>query len=200
MFRSTMRLLGPTRAADRLDAAQRHCPRGTAEYRGPSHRPRRLADRGLSGDDGDPPGSRPPSLARSGSLFLHCDPAASHYLKILLDGIFGPDNFRNEIVWRRTHAHGSARGSRPCMTRCSSTRRRRPTHGPARPSLTRRSTSPSTFATRTSEVATSSSPAPHLATAKERARITDGEEPGRLRDGTGHGPGRDGTALTPRAC
>lgn len=39
-------------------------------------------------------------LKRSGSLYLHCDPTASHYLKVLLDGIFGPACFRNEIIWR----------------------------------------------------------------------------------------------------
>ena len=38
-------------------------------------------------------------LAESGSFYLHCDPTASHYLKFLLDGIFGRDNFRNEIIW-----------------------------------------------------------------------------------------------------
>ncbi|WP_306699756.1 DNA methyltransferase [Thioalkalivibrio sp. HK1] len=38
-------------------------------------------------------------LASTGSLYLHCDPTMSHYLKILLDKIFGKDNFRNEIVW-----------------------------------------------------------------------------------------------------
>jgi DNA modification methylase len=48
-------------------------------------------------------------LADHGSLYLHCDAAASHYLKVLLDAIFGPANFRNEIVWKRTHAHSSSR-------------------------------------------------------------------------------------------
>jgi len=43
------------------------------------------------------------------SLYLHCDPTASHYLKLLLDSIFGPENFRNEIIWKRTSAHSSAR-------------------------------------------------------------------------------------------
>ncbi len=38
-------------------------------------------------------------LKETGSVYLHCDPTASHYLKLLLDGIFGPENFRNEIVW-----------------------------------------------------------------------------------------------------
>lgn len=48
-------------------------------------------------------------LRDSGSLYLHCDQSANHYLRILLDEIFGPNNFRNEIVWRRTHAHSSSR-------------------------------------------------------------------------------------------
>ncbi len=38
-------------------------------------------------------------LRSTGSLYLHCDPRVSHYLKILLDAMFGQDNFRNEIVW-----------------------------------------------------------------------------------------------------
>ena len=40
-------------------------------------------------------------LKPTGSLYLHCDPTASHYLKILLDSIFGPTSFRNEIIWKR---------------------------------------------------------------------------------------------------
>jgi adenine specific DNA methylase Mod len=47
-------------------------------------------------------------LKPAGSLYLHCDPAASHYLKILLDAIFGGANFRNEIVWKRSHPKGHA--------------------------------------------------------------------------------------------
>jgi site-specific DNA-methyltransferase (adenine-specific) len=47
-------------------------------------------------------------LKPTGSLYLHCDPSASHYLKIVMDQIFGPGNFRNEIVWQRTNAHNSA--------------------------------------------------------------------------------------------
>jgi site-specific DNA-methyltransferase (adenine-specific) len=39
------------------------------------------------------------------SIYLHCDPTASHYLKLLMDAIFGPENFRNEINWVRTNAH-----------------------------------------------------------------------------------------------
>ncbi len=45
-------------------------------------------------------------LKPTGSLYLHCDPTASHYLKLVLDQIFGPANFRNEIVWKRTTSHG----------------------------------------------------------------------------------------------
>jgi len=40
-------------------------------------------------------------LKDTGSLYLHCDPTASHYLRMLLDGVFGSENFRNEIVWKR---------------------------------------------------------------------------------------------------
>ncbi len=46
-------------------------------------------------------------LKPTGSLYLHCDPTASHYLKILLDAVFGARNFRNEIVWRRYSSHGN---------------------------------------------------------------------------------------------
>ena len=42
-------------------------------------------------------------LKKTGSLYLHCDPTASHYLKIILDAIFGVENFRNEIIWERSH-------------------------------------------------------------------------------------------------
>jgi site-specific DNA-methyltransferase (adenine-specific) len=45
----------------------------------------------------------------TGSLYLHCDPAASHYLKVLLDSVFSPENFRNEIIWKRTATKGDAR-------------------------------------------------------------------------------------------
>jgi DNA modification methylase len=48
-------------------------------------------------------------LKPTGSLYLHCDPTASHYLKLLLDGVFGPANFLNEIIWKRTSAHNSAK-------------------------------------------------------------------------------------------
>ncbi len=52
-------------------------------------------------------------LKTTGSLYLHCDPTASHYLKMLMDAVFGPENFRNEIVWRRTGAHGPRRSFGP---------------------------------------------------------------------------------------
>lgn len=48
-------------------------------------------------------------LKPTGSLYLHCDPTASHYLKLLLDAVFGPDKFRSEIIWKRSSAHNSAR-------------------------------------------------------------------------------------------
>ena len=47
-------------------------------------------------------------LKSSGSLYLHCDPKASHYLKIILDSIFGPEQFRNEIIWKRTSARSDS--------------------------------------------------------------------------------------------
>lgn len=48
-------------------------------------------------------------LKPKGSLYLHCDPVASHYLKVMLDAIFGAEHFRNEIIWKRTTAHNSAK-------------------------------------------------------------------------------------------
>ncbi len=48
-------------------------------------------------------------LKPTGSLYLHCDPTASHYLKILMDAVFGTENYRNHITWKRTSAHSSAK-------------------------------------------------------------------------------------------
>jgi DNA modification methylase len=48
-------------------------------------------------------------LKPSGSIYLHCDPTASHYIKVMMDGIFGHNNFRSEIIWKRTSAHSSAK-------------------------------------------------------------------------------------------
>jgi DNA modification methylase len=53
------------------------------------------------------------ALKPSGSIYLHCDQTASHYLKMLMDAVFGAQNFRNEVVWKRSHAHNDAKqGSR----------------------------------------------------------------------------------------
>jgi len=52
-------------------------------------------------------------LKPTGSLYLHCDPTASHYLKMLLDAVFGPKRFLAEIVWKRTSAHSSAKKPGP---------------------------------------------------------------------------------------
>src|SRR5881227_91385 len=48
-------------------------------------------------------------LKLTGSIYLHCDPTASHYLKLLMDAIFGAANFRNEITWKRSDAHSDAK-------------------------------------------------------------------------------------------
>ena len=48
-------------------------------------------------------------LKSTGSIYLHCDPTAGHYLKMLMDSVFGQDNFRNEIVWKRTSTHSDAK-------------------------------------------------------------------------------------------
>lgn len=48
-------------------------------------------------------------LKPTGSLYLHCDPTASHYLKVVLDGVFGVSNFKSEVIWKRTSAHNSAK-------------------------------------------------------------------------------------------
>ena len=47
-------------------------------------------------------------LKSTGSLYLHCDPTASHYLKMLLDAVFGPSQFRNEIAWKRTNSRSTS--------------------------------------------------------------------------------------------
>ena len=48
-------------------------------------------------------------LKPTGSIYLHCDPTAGHYLKLLMDAVFGKEHFRNEIVWRRTGSHNRNR-------------------------------------------------------------------------------------------
>ena len=47
-------------------------------------------------------------LKPTGSIYLHCDPTASHYIKLLMDAVFGPQFFRNEIAWKRTSGHSDA--------------------------------------------------------------------------------------------
>lgn len=51
-------------------------------------------------------------MKSTASLYLHCDPTASHYLKLLLDAVFEPHNFRNEIVWKRSSAHSDGKQGR----------------------------------------------------------------------------------------
>ncbi len=51
-------------------------------------------------------------LKQSGSIYLHCDPTASHYLKILMDAVFGPQFFLTEIVWKRSSAHSDGKQGR----------------------------------------------------------------------------------------
>ena len=51
-------------------------------------------------------------LKPTGSIYLHCDPTAGHYLKLVMDTVFGPQNFRSEINWRRTNAHNDAKQGR----------------------------------------------------------------------------------------
>jgi DNA modification methylase len=51
-------------------------------------------------------------LKPTGSIYLHCDPTASHYLKMLMDAVFGPANFRTEIIWKRTSAHSDTKQGR----------------------------------------------------------------------------------------
>ena len=51
-------------------------------------------------------------LKPTGSIYLHCDPTASHYLKLLMDGVFRPENYRTEISWKRTSAHSDGKQGR----------------------------------------------------------------------------------------
>lgn len=51
-------------------------------------------------------------LRPTGSIYFHCDPSNGHYLKMLLDAVFGPENFRTEIVWKRSSAHSDAKQGR----------------------------------------------------------------------------------------
>src|SRR5690606_4317431 len=53
------------------------------------------------------------ALKPTGSIYLHCDSTASHYLKVVMDAIWGPTNFRNEIIWKRQSAHSDAKHQFP---------------------------------------------------------------------------------------
>ncbi len=48
-------------------------------------------------------------LKETGSIYLHCDPTASHYLKLVMDAVFGPQMFRTEIIWKRTNTHSDSK-------------------------------------------------------------------------------------------
>jgi DNA modification methylase len=48
-------------------------------------------------------------MKSTASIYLHCDSTASHYLKMLMDSIFGPQNFKNEIIWQRTSSHNDSK-------------------------------------------------------------------------------------------
>ena len=92
-------------------------------------------------------------LKPTGSLYLHCDPTASHYLKLLLDSVIGADNFKNELIWKRTTPRRSRRSPRGAPERCvpgtsfagpggASSRRSAPCHagmGWSKAAVTRRS-------------------------------------------------------------
>jgi DNA modification methylase len=60
-------------------------------------------------------------LKVTGSIYLHCDPTASHYLKMLMDAIFGPTGFVNEIIWKRSSAHNDAKQGSKHFGRVSDT-------------------------------------------------------------------------------
>lgn len=52
-------------------------------------------------------------LRPTGSIYLHCDPTASHYLKVLIDAVFGPERFMNHVIWQRSDTHNDARRQFP---------------------------------------------------------------------------------------
>jgi site-specific DNA-methyltransferase (adenine-specific) len=57
-------------------------------------------------------------LKPNGSIYLHCDQTASHYLKLLMDTVFGADHFRSEIIWKRTTSHNDARRNFGIVSDC----------------------------------------------------------------------------------
>ncbi len=58
------------------------------------------------------------TLKPTGSIYLHCDPTASHYLKMLMDAVFGPQNFRDEIIWKRSHNSCDIQNVAAYLSRC----------------------------------------------------------------------------------
>ena len=60
-------------------------------------------------------------LKDTGSIYVHCDWHASHYIKVALDEIFGYKNFRNEIVWRRHNSHNDAKTGHKNFGKCFTT-------------------------------------------------------------------------------
>src|SRR5262245_55600646 len=48
-------------------------------------------------------------LKPTGSIYLHCDPTASHYLKVLMDAVFGAKQYRSEIIWKRSSSHNDTK-------------------------------------------------------------------------------------------
>ena len=68
-------------------------------------------------------------LKSTGTIYLHCDPTASHYLKLLMDAVFDPRRFRNEIIWQRTIAKSLMTRQLPDQSRCHLVvSERRPAH------------------------------------------------------------------------
>ena len=78
----------------------------------------------MSNDGSPPSGGFRRVLKPTGSIYLHCDPTASHYLKLLLDAVFGPKNLRNEIIWKRTSGRKGVSQYGSCPTTSFFTTRR----------------------------------------------------------------------------
>ena len=75
-------------------------------------------------------------LRPTGSIYLHCDPTAVHYIKVMMDGIFGHGNFQNEIVWEQTVSHNRAKRGVQFTTLFCSTPPATTTHGIGRSLVT----------------------------------------------------------------
>ena len=94
-------------------------------------------------------------LKPTGSFYLHCDPTASHYLKIVLDAIFVANggDFKNEIIWKRTTARSDSTSGITFTMCCCSIRRVSPIHGTPNTRVMRMNTS-MPFTTRWTRTAT----------------------------------------------